>query len=216
MSKVNLIDSTGQASGDYEVNAAYLEFEKGEQVVQEAVIAYLAGLRGGNACTKTRGEKRGGGRKPWKQKGTGNARAGSNRSPIWTGGGVTFGPKPRSYAKALNKKAKRLSVRRALAERVQAGDVVVVEEYNFAKPKTKEAVAFLTAANATNRPVIILDDTSSSETAYLNAGLSFGNVNGAYIVDASSCNAYDLLSGNTIIVSKSALEVIGKRIAVEA
>ena len=104
MSKVNLIDSTGQASGDYEVNAAYLEFEKGEQVVQEAVIAYLAGLRGGNACTKTRGEKRGGGRKPWKQKGTGNARAGSNRSPIWTGGGVTFGPKPRSYAKALTKK----------------------------------------------------------------------------------------------------------------
>ena len=93
MTKVNTVDSKGKASGEYEINANWVEFEKGEQAVHESVVAFLASLRAGSASTKTRSEKRGGGKKPWRQKGTGNARSGSSRSPIWTGGGVAFGKK---------------------------------------------------------------------------------------------------------------------------
>ena len=158
MSKVQVFDNTGSSSGEYEVNEKWLEREKGDQAVHESVVAYLAGERAGTAKTKTRSEVRGGGKKPFRQKGTGRARAGSTRSPIWRGGGIIFGPQPRSYKKRVNKKIKRLALRRALAERVDAGELVVVEEFSFDSPKTKNAAAFLKSIDAQDRPVVIVSD----------------------------------------------------------
>jgi len=216
MTKVNTVDSKGKASGEYEINSNWIEFEKGEQAVHESVVAFLASLRAGSANTKTRSEKRGGGKKPWRQKGTGNARSGSSRSPIWTGGGVAFGPKPRKYDKNVNKKVRRLAVRRALAERINAEELIVVDEFAFEKPSTKAAVAFLEAVNASDRPVVILsDDLSVDYTAAETAEKSFRNV-AALVVGASEANAYDVLSGKKVIITKAALEQIGQRISAEA
>lgn len=216
MTKVNTVDSKGKASGEYEINSNWIEFEKGEQAVHESVVAFLASLRAGSANTKTRSEKRGGGKKPWRQKGTGNARSGSSRSPIWTGGGVAFGPKPRKYDKNVNKKVRRLAVRRALAERINAEELIVVDEFAFEKPSTKAAVAFLEAVNAADRPVVILsDDLSVDYQAAETAEKSFRNV-AALVVGASEANAYDVLSGKKVIITKAALEQIGQRISAEA
>jgi large subunit ribosomal protein L4 len=215
MTKVNTVDSKGQASGELEINSKWLEFEKGEQAVHESVVAFLASLRSGSANTKTRSEKRGGGKKPWRQKGTGNARAGSSRSPIWTGGGVAFGPKPRSYAKNVNKKVRRLAVRRALAERIQAEELIVVDSFAFDKPSTKTAVAFLESVNAADRPVIILSDDLTENIENLeNTAKSFNNV--SLVMTASEVNAYDILSGKKVVITKAALEQIGQRISAEA
>ena len=215
MTKVNTVDSKGQASGELEINSKWLEFEKGEQAVHESVVAFLASLRSGSANTKTRSEKRGGGKKPWRQKGTGNARAGSSRSPIWTGGGVAFGPKPRSYAKNVNKKVRRLAVRRALAERIQAEELIVVDSFAFDKPSTKTAVAFLESVNAADRPVIILSDDLAENIENLeNTAKSFNNV--SLVMTASEVNAYDILSGKKVIITKAALEQVGQRISAEA
>ncbi|NQZ56296.1 MAG: 50S ribosomal protein L4 [Lentisphaeraceae bacterium] len=212
--KIQVLDKQGSTTEEFEVQAQWIEREKGEQAVHEAVVAYLAGLRAGTACTKTRSEVRGGGKKPYKQKGTGRARAGSTRSPIWRGGGITFGPKPRSYKQNLNKKAKRLAVRRALAERLDAGQIVVVEDFTFDAPKTKLAAAFLKNINAANRPVVILDD-SIMDDAKNNTYLAFRNVAGCSIIGAAWVNAYILLSGQKIVITKTALQQLGERIAKE-
>lgn len=211
---VQVFDKQGSASGDFEVNATWLEREKGEQAIHESVIAYLAGLRAGTAKTKTRSEVRGGGRKPYKQKGTGRARAGSTRSPIWRGGGITFGPSPRSYKQSINKKIKRLALRRALAERVDSGDLVVVEGFAFAEAKTKHAAAYLKAIDATNRPVVIVSDKVMDENLN-NTYLAFRNVGGCSIIGASWVNAYIMLSGQKIVITRAAFEELGERIAKE-
>ena len=211
---VQVFDKSGSAAGELELQAKWLEREKGEQAVHEAVVAYLAGLRAGTAKTKTRSEVSGGGKKPFRQKGTGRARAGSSRSPIWRGGGTIFGPTPRSYKKHVNKKVRRLAVRRALAERVDAGEVVVVEEFSFDAPKTKDAAAFLKSIDATNRPVVIVSDSVMDDNAN-NTYLSFRNVGGCSIVGAGWVNAYILLSGKKVVITKEALEQLGERIAKE-
>ena len=212
--KVQVFDKSGSAAGDLELQEKWLEREKGEQAVHEAVVAYLAGLRAGTAKTKTRSEVRGGGKKPFRQKGTGRARAGSSRSPIWRGGGTIFGPQPRSYHKSVNKKVRRLAVRRALAERLDAGDLVVVEEFSFDAPKTKDAAAFLETINANNRPVVIVSDAVMDENLN-NTYLSFRNVAGCSIIGAGWVNAYILLSGQKVVITKEALEQLGERIAKE-
>lgn len=211
---VQVFDKQGSASGDFEVNTTWLEREKGEQAIHESVIAYLAGLRAGTAKTKTRSEVRGGGKKPYKQKGTGRARAGSTRSPIWRGGGIIFGPSPRSYKQSINKKIKRLALRRALAERVDAGDLVVVEDFSFAEAKTKHAAAYLKAIDATNRPVVIVSDKILGEELD-NTYLAFRNVGGCSFFGASGVNAYIMLSGQKIVITKAAFEELGERIAKE-
>jgi|SaaInlStandDraft_1057018.scaffolds.fasta_scaffold166754_1 large subunit ribosomal protein L4 len=212
--KVQVFDKSGSAAGELELQEKWLEREKGEQAVHEAVVAYLAGLRAGTAKTKTRSEVRGGGKKPFRQKGTGRARAGSTRSPIWRGGGVIFGPNPRSYAKSVNKKVRRLAVRHALAERLDAGEITVIEEFTFDAPKTKNAVDFLKAIDATNRPVVIVSDKVMDDNSN-NVYLSFRNVAGCSIVGAGWVNAFMLLSGKKIVITKDALEQLGERIAKE-
>lgn len=212
--KVQIFDKSGSAAGEFEVQSNWIEIEKGEQAIHESVVAYLAGLRAGTAKTKTRGEVSGGGRKPYKQKGTGRARAGSTRSPIWRGGGTSFGPVPRSYAKSVNKKVKQLAVRRALAERLVAGDVIVIDDLVFDKPTTREAAAFLKTIQADNRPVVIVDDSVMDENNN-NTYLSFRNVAGCSIVGAGWVNAFIMLSGKKIVITKSAFEQLGERIAKE-
>lgn len=211
---VQVFDKKGSANGELEINASWIESEKGEQAIHESVVAYLAGLRAGTAKTKTRSEVRGGGKKPFRQKGTGRARAGSTRSPIWRGGGTIFGPQPRSYKKNINKKVKRLAVRRALAERVAAGQVIVVEEFVFDQAKTKDAAAFLSSIGASDRPVVIVSDKVMDDNKN-NTYLSFRNVGGCSIVGASWVNAYILLSGKKVVISKEALEQLGERISKE-
>ncbi|MCM8539467.1 MAG: 50S ribosomal protein L4 [Lentisphaeraceae bacterium] len=212
---VQVFDKKGSANGELEIDATWIETEKGEQAIHESVVAYLAGLRAGTAKTKTRSEVRGGGKKPFRQKGTGRARAGSTRSPIWRGGGIIFGPSPRSYKKNVNKKVKRLAIRRALAERVNAGELVVVEEFVFDQPKTSSAAAFLKSIDADNRPVVIVSDKVMDENKN-NTYLSFRNVSGCSIVGASWVNAFMLLSGKKVVITKEALEQLGERISKEA
>src|SRR5256714_4582800 len=122
-----------------------MEDGKGTQAVHDAVVAYLANQRRGTACTKTMGEVAGTGKKPWRQKGTGRARAGSFASPLWRGGGVVFGPKPRDFGKKVSKTTRQLALRKALTERLRSGDVVIVDDLTLTAPKTKEFVSLLTA-----------------------------------------------------------------------
>src|SRR6059036_1420978 len=143
--KLTIKDTNGNNQGEWEVKFPLVENGKGTQAVHDVVVAYQASQRMGTACTKTMGEVAGTGKKPWRQKGTGRARAGSFQSPLWRGGGVVFGPKPRHFSKKVTKATKQLALRKALSERLKAGDVVVVEDIKLSSPKTKEFVALLSA-----------------------------------------------------------------------
>src|SRR6516162_6405957 len=141
--KITVKDSTGKDQGELEVKFPLIEDGKGTQAVHDTVVAYQAAQRMGTASTKTMGEVAGTGKKPWRQKGTGRARAGSFQSPLWRGGGVVFGPKPRDFGKKVSRKTKQLALRKALSERLKAGDVVLVDDLKMASNKTKDFIALL-------------------------------------------------------------------------
>src|SRR5213076_942648 len=143
--KLSVKDTQGQDQGELEVKFALIENGKGTQAVHDTVVAYRAAQRSGTACTKNVGDVSGSNKKPWRQKGTGRARAGSFQSPLWRGGGVVFGPKPRDFGRKISKSTKQLALRKALSERLKSGDVVVVEDIRLSSPKTKEFVALLGA-----------------------------------------------------------------------
>src|SRR3989442_7945563 len=143
--KLAVKDIKGQGQGELEIKFALIENGKGTQAVHDAVVAYLANQRMGTACTKNVGEVAGTNKKPWRQKGTGRARAGSFRSPLWRGGGVVFGPKPRDFGKKVSKSTKQLALRKALSERLKSGDVVVVDDLILDSPKTRAFVGVLNA-----------------------------------------------------------------------
>src|SRR6266480_1894352 len=143
--KISIKDIKGKSQGEHEVKFALVEDGKGTQAVHDAVVAYRAAQRMGTACTKNVGDVAGTNKKPWRQKGTGRARAGSFQSPLWRGGGVVFGPKPRDFAKKVNTRTKQLALRKALSERLKSGDVVVVDEIKLDSPKTKGIVGALKA-----------------------------------------------------------------------
>src|SRR5881396_2352646 len=143
--KLTIKDTKGQEQGELEVKFPLIEDGKGTQAVHDAVVGYLANRRMGTACTKNAGEVAGTNRKPWRQKGTGRARAGSFQSPLWRGGGVVFGPRPRDFGKKISKATKQLALRKALSERLTAGDVLVVDDLKLESPKTKEFVGVLSA-----------------------------------------------------------------------
>src|SRR5277367_5714093 len=138
--KLAIKDLKGKNSGELEVKFEMIENGRGTQAVHDAVTAYRAAQRSGTACTKNVGEVSGSNKKPWRQKGTGRARAGSHQSPLWVGGGVVFGPKPRDFSKKVSKKTRALALRKALSERLKAGDVVVLDDLKLASPKTKEFI----------------------------------------------------------------------------
>lgn len=203
------------AAGDdistIELQEAWLERAKGEQAVKDSVVAYMAGLRAGTASTKTRGKVSGGGSKPWRQKGTGRARSGSSRSPVWRGGGIVFGPQPRSYDKKVNRKVEKLALRRAFTDRVDAGEIVVVDKIadvcdENKAPKTKKMLAFLNAVAATES-VLLLDAAVSTEVA-----LATRNLPEALVMEAANVNTYLMMSFEKVVITQDGLKVLGERL----
>lgn len=202
-----ILDKNGGEAGTFEVDPLWLEREKGQQAVHDTVVAFLCGKRAGTASTRTRSEVRGGGAKPYRQKGTGRARAGSIRSPIWRGGGVVFGPKPRSFAKRVNRKVKLLALRRAFTERVDEGAVIVVDDVSVDGAKTKQMVAFLDAVGAGEDALIVAEGLHSS------AQLAARNLAGIAVMRPASVNAYWTLLFKKIVITQKALEALGQRLA---
>src|SRR5580658_7606905 len=153
--KLKIQDLKGNSQGELEVKFPVIENGKGTQAVHDTVVAYNAAQRSGTACTKNVGEVAGTNKKPWKQKGTGRARAGSFQSPLWRGGGVVFGPRPRDFSKKVNNQTKQLALRKALSERLKAGDVIVVDDLKLGSPKTKDFIGVISALELTGSTLIV-------------------------------------------------------------
>ena len=199
MVNVAVRDRTGAETGKIELDASTFGIEPNKAVMHQVVTAQLAARRSGTQSTKTRAEVRGGGAKPWRQKGTGRARHGSIRSPQWRGGGVALGPKPRDYSQRTPKKMIRLAVRSALSDRASSGRVVVVGEWGFEAPKTQEAVTALDALGTEGRVLIVAERTD------VNTWRSFANLGRAHVVSPGELNTYDVLVSDWVIFTKRTL-----------
>jgi len=202
-----ILDKQGNDAGSLELDASWLEREKGQQALHDAVVSFLSRRRAGTASTKTRAEVRGSGAKPYRQKGTGRARAGSVKSPIWRGGGVVFGPKPRSYAKGVNRKVRLLALRRAFTERVDDGSLIVVDELAVEEAKTRQMVALLDALEA-GQDVLIVADGLDVDTQ-----LAARNLPGVAIMRPGMVNAYWMLLFKKVVITRKALEALGQRLS---
>src|SRR3954471_21517295 len=200
--KLKLFTSDASKSSEKEFNFPTFEGDRGLQAVKEVVVAYRANARQGTRSTKTRGEVSGGGKKPWAQKGTGRARAGSIRSPLWGGGGVVFGPKPRDFSKKINGKVKALAFSRALFDRVTAGDISVIENFASKDAKTK-AMSQVIGRIAPKGKVLIVDAPFTSE-----AQRAARNLNRVTLQEAAKLNTLDLVQYSAIVVSSKALDQI--------
>lgn len=196
---VDVLSTSGKKAGTVELDETYFGIEPNVSVMAQVVTAQLAARRAGTQSTKTRREVRGGGAKPWAQKGTGRARAGSSSSPIWRGGGVALGPKPRSYAQRTPKKMVRLALRSALSDRAAEGKVLVVDGWSWETPKTKDAKAALAALGATGRVLVVLNDGDAV------AARSFRNLPEVQIINARELNAYDVLVNDVVVFTKDNL-----------
>jgi large subunit ribosomal protein L4 len=198
---ISIVDSEGHAVGSATLSPDIFGVEPNRHVLYEAVKAYLGNRRQGTASTKGRSEVRGGGAKPWRQKGTGRARAGTNRSPLWVGGGVAFGPKPRSYRYILPKKVNTLARRSALSLKAREENIVVVDGLTFDAPKTKQMAHFLQRINLHRKKVLFL--TAEAEENLLK---SCRNIPNLTIKRARDVAAYDVLNCETLLLTKGALE----------
>jgi large subunit ribosomal protein L4 len=207
--KLTIKDTKGNNKGELEVKFPLIENGKGTQAVHDTVVAFQAGQRSGTACTKTMGEVTGTGKKPWRQKGTGRARAGSFQSPLWRGGGVVFGPKPRDFSKKVSKKTKQLALRKALSERLRAGDVVVVDELKLETPKTKDFIGVMSALELKGTALIIAPTTDK------NLSLASRNLTNVALTTSDSLNTYDVLRPDKLIFTRSAFEQVEARLSKE-
>jgi large subunit ribosomal protein L4 len=200
MPKVALYNTAGEQVGEIELNDSVFAAKISEAAMHQAVLAYLANQRLGTAKTKTRTEVRGGGRKPWRQKGTGRARHGSIRSPIWRGGGITFGPTgQQNFKQALPRKIKRLALKSALTVKVNAGSLIVLDQLTMDAPKTKEMVAVLGNLN-TGRKVLIVTGTTQE-----NVVKSARNIPGVKTTNANQLNVYDILNTDNLVITRDAV-----------
>ncbi len=204
--KLSVKNTQGKAAGEYEVKFTLVENGRGTQAVHDVVTAHRAAQRSGTASTKTMGEVAGSGKKPWRQKGTGRARAGSFQSPLWVGGGVVFGPKPRSYAKKVNARTRQLALRKALTERLKAGDVVIVDDLSLGSPKTKEFIGVIKALEIQGTALVV----SSGDNKNLN--LAARNVEDVALATSETLNTYDLLRPDKLIFTRAAFEKIEARL----
>ena len=205
MATVKQYTSAGAAAADLTVDDAQLVLEKGAQALKDAVVAIRNGMRAGSASTKSKGEVAGSNKKPWKQKGTGNARAGFRQSPVWRGGGVAHGPKPRDFSQKINRKVMQLAFARAFSEKIAAGEVVVVSEFKFEEPKTKLMAALLKKAGVERSALVVTekyDETVFRVTANLARAAS---------VTASEADVYSLLKHKTIVCDKAGFDALVKR-----
>ena len=205
--KISIKNLDGKSAGELEVKFALIENGRGTQAVHDTVTAYRAAQRSGTACTKTAGEVTGTNKKPWKQKGTGRARAGSFQSPLWVGGGVVFGPKPRDFTKKISKKTKALALRKALSERLKLGDIVVVEDIQLASSKTKEFVKVIKALELKGTTLVVSSDAENK-----NLTLAARNVDKVTLTTSDSLNTYDVLRPDKLLFTKSAFEKVEARL----
>lgn len=202
MAKVTLFKQDGSSIGEIELNDAVFGIEPNESVVFDAIIMQRASLRQGTHAVKNRSAVSGGGRKPWRQKGTGRARQGSTRSPQWVGGGVVFGPTPRSYSYRLNKKVRRLAIKSVLSSKVAEGNLLVVDALNFSAPKTKEFAQVLKNLNVTSKVLVVVEKENDF------AALSARNVPNVTVVAEDNVSVLDVFSNNKVLFTQSALSTV--------
>lgn len=202
MTKLAVLDKAGKKVSDVELSDSIFAIEPNEPAMHLMVVNYLANQRQGTQSTLTRSEVSGGGKKPWRQKGTGRARQGSTRSPQWTHGGIALGPKPRSYRFDVNKKVRRLAMKSALSSKVAAQEMIVLDDFAMDAIKTKEIAGVLAAIGADKKTLIVLPE--KNDVIYKSAR----NIEGANVSLVSTLNVYDILNCNTIVVLKDAVAKI--------
>ena len=207
MPKVAVYNSANQQVGDIELNDSVFGVEMNAGLVHQAVVMQLASRRLGTHATKTRGLVRGGGRKPWRQKGTGRARSGSTRSPLWVGGGTVFGPHPRKYGFTMPRKQRRLAIKCALSDKVASGDFIVLDDLQFDAPKTKSVVKMLGDFGVDAKSLIITLDENE------NVELSSRNIPGIKAINTMGLNVYDILNHTKLFITKAAIEKIEEVLA---
>jgi large subunit ribosomal protein L4 len=207
--KLTIKDNNGNSAGELEVKFPLVEDGKGTQAVHDVVVAHQAAQRMGTACTKTMGEVAGSGKKPWRQKGTGRARAGSFASPLWRGGGVVFGPKPRDFGKKVSRNTKQLALRKALSERLRAGDVVVVDELKLTSGKTKDFIKVLGALQLSGTALIVAQGVDKNLT------MASRNVSHISLTTSESLNTYDVLRPDKLVFTRGAFEQVEARLSAE-
>ena len=202
MLKTNVYNMSGKLVGEIELPEAVFGIEPNEAAVHDAVKNHLANKRQGTQSALTRAEVSGGGRKPWRQKGTGRARQGSTRAPQWTHGGIVFAPKPRDYSYTLNKKAKRLALKSVLSAKAAEQNVVVIDEIKMDAPKTKAFAAFLNAVGCTSKTLVV---TANADQNVVRSGR---NIEGCEVTFANLLNTYDVLHADKLVVDQAALQKI--------
>ncbi len=205
MPKVKLYNIAGQETGEIELNDSVFGVDYNEAVIHQAVVRQMANERLGTHATKTRGLVRGGGKKPWKQKGPGRARVGSIRSPLWVGGGTVFGPTPRSHAKDMPRKARQLAVKSALSEKLRANELIVIDAIDFEAPKTKNVVKMLADLHSEGKALIV--------DGARNTVLSARNIPGVKAYAPSGLNIYDIVNTDKLFLTQEAVKKIEEVLA---
>ena len=207
MANVSLFKQDGTKNGDVELNADIFGIEPNNDVVFEAVVMQRASMRQGTHAVKNRSAVRGGGRKPWRQKGTGRARQGSIRSPQWRGGGIVFGPTPRSYAYSIPKKMRRLALKSVLSQKVLDESLVVVDEFKFETPKTKDFAQSLGNLNVDKKAQLVLEEDNES------AVLAARNLSNVKIVEPEGINVLDIMNSDKLVITQKALSQVEEALA---
>lgn len=206
MASVSIVDSQGKEKEKLEISDELVNAGPGEEVIYQDIRRYLAQIRSGTHSTKGRSEVRGGGRKPWRQKGTGNARAGTIRSPLWKGGGITFGPKPRSHSFKLNKKVIKKSKAIALSEKFRNQKIIVVDDLGLKEISTKKASKIINDLKISNNKVLVITDNLND-----NDSKSFRNIDNVIVESAKGVNAYYLMFADYVVFTKNSLNILIER-----
>jgi large subunit ribosomal protein L4 len=204
--KLAIKDLNGAPQGELEVKFGLVEGGRGTQAVHDTVVAYMAAQRMGTACTKNVGEVSGSNKKPWRQKGTGRARAGSHQSPLWVGGGVVFGPRPRDFSKKVNAKTRQLALRKALTERLKAGDIQVLADLKLESPKTKGFLGLLNALGVEGSTLLV------DAVIDKNLSLASRNVPKVDLATADGLNTYQVLKPAKLLITKDAFDKLAERL----
>ena len=205
MTSIDVLDASGSKTGSRDLPASLFEATVSVSLMHQVVVAGLAGLRAGTHSTKTRGEVRGGGKKPWRQKGTGRARQGSIRSPQWVGGGIAHGPQPHGHEMRVNKKMKRGAMRSALTDALQSGKLAAIDELSFDTPKTSEAAKILAALELTGKVLLVLPEPQDAVER------SFRNLSAVRIAYAPSLGVYEILAADRVLFTGAALDILDAR-----
>ena len=207
MGELNISNASGDVVGSLKIDDSIANYEPKTQVVHDVVVAYMANQRSGTASTKTRNEVNGSTKKPWRQKGTGRARAGSIRSPLWKGGGTVFGPRPRDFGKNVTRKVKKVAMKSVFADKLASQAVVVIDSISFEEPKTKQMMSLLESLGVADQKVLIVK--SGVDLAVVKSANNIPNVN---VVTVADVNVYEMLNCEKVLIEKDAVEILTQRL----